>query len=203
MDADVVFALHDAYDYAHASNGESRYGTYLAQHGRRFHYGDRKPTTEPAEFAATAFAIASAPIMSPPYVGTHPRVLFASPRWDPERRCALLIDLAVPLTTTIADQLPAHFGGWMRDQYTSRYHAPDTNDQPAACTRLAISIPLPVDLLPPPAYTASGVADVHTAKHAVRALCTYTNSILTHLITRLDNHADDNPAGQWLAEGSR
>src|SRR6266536_5502881 len=96
MGADQVFTLHDVYDHAHASDGVSRYGAYLAQNARRFRYGGEKHTPDPTEFAAAAFVVAGPPIMSPPYVGTHPRVLHAAPHWDADRRCALQLELAIP-----------------------------------------------------------------------------------------------------------
>lgn len=191
MGTDEVFTLHDVYDYAHASDGQSRYRAYLAQNVRRFRYGGDKLTTEPTEFAAAAFVIASPPIMSPPYVGTHPRVMHATPRWDTARRCAMQIELAIPLAEQIANQLPPHFGGWRSNPSAGHYYAPDDNDEPTACARLTIRIPLPCDLLPQPTYTHAGVADVDTAKRAIRAICARTNSILTHLIVKLDTPQEE------------
>lgn len=197
MGADEVFTLRDVYDFSHASDGQSRYRAYLAQNVRRFRFGGDKLTTEPTEFAAAAFVIASPPIMSPPYVGTHPRVMHATPQWDTNRRCAMQLNLAVPLAEQIADQLPAHFGVWGRGPSSGRYYAPEDNDEPTACARLAIRIPLPVDLLPRPTYTHDGVADVDTAKRAIRAICTHANSILTHLIIKLDTPNEDEDYPQW------
>jgi hypothetical protein len=192
MNKDEAFTLHDVYDFAHASDGQSRYGAYLAQNVRRFRYEGEELTKEPAEFAAAAFVIASPPIMSPPYIGTHPRVLHVMPRWDMDRRGALHIELAIPLAERIADQLSSHFGGWERDHSSGRYYSPEDHAEPSACTRLTISIPLPVDLLPRPSYTGHGVADANTAKRAVRAICTHANSLLTHLIVSLEPQHEDN-----------
>jgi hypothetical protein len=192
MTADEAFTLHDVYDYAHASDGQSRYRAYLAQNGRRFRYEGKELTKQPAEFAAAAFAIGSPPIMSPPYIGTHPRVLHVTPRWDMDRRGALHIELALPLAERIADQLSPHFGGWERDHSSGRFYSPEDHNEPSACARLAIRIPLPVDLLPPPTYTREGAADVDTAKRAVRAICTHANSLLAHLIVSLEHRNEDN-----------
>jgi hypothetical protein len=202
MSADQVFTLHDVYDHAHASDGVSRYRAYLAQNARRFRYGGEKRTTDPTEFAAAAFVIASPPIMSPPYIGTHPRVLHATPHWDDTRRCAMQLELAIPLTEPIANQLPPHFAGWMRDPSSGHFYVPEDNDEPSACARLAIRIPLPRDLLPQPAYTHDGVADVDTAKRAIRAICAHGNSIHTHLITTLDTPNEDDDFPQWHAYGN-
>lgn len=188
---DEMFTLHDTYDYAYASDGQSRYRVYLAQNAGRFRYNGEESTKDPAEFAAAAFVIASPPIMSPPYVGTHPRVLHATPRWDLDRRGALQISLAIPLEERIANQLPPHFGGWNRDHVTGHYFLSEDHDEPTACARLAIRIPLPVDLLPQPTYTRDGAADVDTAKRALRAMCTHANSLLTHVIVSLDPQNED------------
>ena len=191
MNTDEVFTLRDVYDYTHASDGQSRYRAYLAQYACRFRYVGEDLTKEPTEFAAAAFVIASPPIMSPPYIGTHPRVLHATPRWDMDHRCALHLELATPLAEHVVDQLPRHFGGWKRDHSSGRYYSPEDHDEPTACAQLAIRIPLRVDLLPEPTYTPGGVADVDTAKRALRAMCTHVNSLLTHMIVGLDPEPED------------
>lgn len=202
MAADRVFVLHDVYDLAHASDRRSRYGAYLAQNTRRFRGEDGRPTSDSAEFAAAAFVIASAPIMSPPYVSTHPRVVFAAPRWDEDRRCGLVIDLATPVSSSVADHLPTRATGWEHDPSTGRHFPPEGNDALAAYSRLTVRLPLPVDLLPSPAYTAMGIAEVETAKRAVRVLSSHANCVLTHLIVALDGHNDDGD-GDGGDDGSR
>lgn len=197
MTADRIFVLQDVYDLAQASDGRSRYGAYLAQNTRRFRDEDGRPTNHAVEFAAAAFVVASAPIMSPPYVSTHPRVVLAAPRWDEDRRCGLLIDLATPLPRGVADYLPIRVSGWEHDPGTGRHFPPEDNDTLAAYSRVTVQIPLPVELLPAPAYTAMGIAEVETAKRAVRTLSTYANSMLTHLIVALDRHDGGDSSRSW------
>jgi hypothetical protein len=191
MGADEVFTLHDVYDYAYASDGQSRYRAHLAQNVDRFRYGGEALTVDPAEFTAAAFVVASPPIMSPSYVGRHPRVVHAMPCWDIDRRCAIHLELAIPLAARIADQLPPRVGGWRWDPSSTRYYEPDENNEPTACMRLAVRVPLAVDLLPQPAYGRDGVPDVDIAKRALRALCAHANSLLTHLIISLEPQNDE------------
>ncbi|OLF07077.1 hypothetical protein [Actinophytocola xanthii] len=198
MAADQIFVLRDVYDLAHASDGRSRYGAYLAHNTGRFRDIDDIPSSDPAAFAAAAFAIASRPIMSPPYVSTHPRVVFAAPSWDQDRPPGLSIDLATPMSASIADQLPTGTAGWEHDPRTGQYHPPDGDSRLAAYTRLTVRLPLPVELLPPPSYTATGIAEVETAKRAVRTISAHANSVLAHLIVALNRYdGDDNDSRCW------
>lgn len=184
---DSIFALHESYDLANASDGRSRYGAYLAQHTQRFREWNSELTPLPAEFAAAAFVIATPPIMSPPYVTTHPRVVSATPRWDEDRRCALVVDLATPIADHLADRLPVRAVDWDRDATSGRYLPTQDNHLLAAYSWLTVRIPLPVDLLPEPAYTDTGTAETQTAKRALRTVTNHANSVLTHLIVTLDS----------------
>lgn len=198
---DSAFMTHDASDRDHASNGDSRLGAYLAHYMHRFYNLDGALASLRDEFAAAAFSIATTPVMSPPYVGTHPRVLLASAQWDENHRCGLVIDLATPTPASFADQLPSRTRCWGHHTATERFCQPEDNDELAAYSQLTVRVPFEVELLPDPVYTAAGIADVVTVKRSLRALTTHANSVLTHLITHLDSGSANTPSRTALHRG--
>jgi hypothetical protein len=185
--ADSVFELQDVYDLEFASDRRSRFGAYLMQNARRFRDWDGALTDSPVEFAAAAFVLATVPVMSPPYVSTHPRVVYAAARFDEDGRCGLVLELAAPMATTVADQLPPHASGWGSDPGSGRFFPPEDNGHLAVYSRLTARIPFPIDALPEPVYTDTGVADMETVKHALRVLANHANSVLGPVIATLDN----------------
>jgi hypothetical protein len=196
-----IFVIHDTYDRKYASDGNSRLGAYLAQYMHRFESSGGALTLLRDEFAAAAFGVATAPIMSPPYVGTHQRVLLASAQWDENRRCGLVIDLATPTPASLADQLPSRTRRWQRHAPTARFCPPEDNDELAAYSHLTVRVPFAVELLPDPAYTDAGVPDVLTAKRSLRALTAHANTVLIHLITHLDSGNASTPSRTALHRG--
>jgi hypothetical protein len=182
--SDEVFVVREAYDRAAASDGRSRFGVYLGQLSSRFDDEDG-PTTDRERFAASAMAIALVPVMSPPYVETHPRVVDAESVQDDEGRRGLLVGFAVPLSAGVADCLPFDVAGWQRNSSDGPYLAPERLDRIAAFGQLTVRIPLPLDLLPAPGYSGTNVADVDTAKRAVRAICNHANAVLARLVSHL------------------
>lgn len=180
-----ILVVREAYDRAHASDGESRFGAYLRQHARYFD-DDKGLTTDPVEFASAAFAIARTPIMGPPYVGTHPRVVHLDQVWDFNDRCGVSLGFALPTAERVADLLPFDVTGWQREDGRGRFYAPERLDRISGYTQLVVRIPFPAELLPAPAYTWMREPDVDVAKRAVRTICNHTNSLLTRLTSHLD-----------------
>lgn len=185
MRKDEAFWSRDVQDRQLAHDGRSRFGAYLMRHKAKFADGMGGVTARPEEFAAAAFSVACAPIMSPPYVGTHPRVLDATVWWDSERRFALMIEFAVPLAKDIAAKLPVNFVECGPDPHSGRFLPPDDFGYPTVAARVELSLPLPADLLPQPEYEDGDVPVTVIAKRAIRAICTYVNSQLTHLVVSL------------------
>ncbi len=191
--AENVFELQDAYDLEFASDRRSRFGAYLAQDSRRFRSWEGALTSSAVEFAAVAFGIATVPVMSPPYVSTHPRVVYAAARWDEDGHCGLVLELAAPMAATLAARLPPQVSGWGRDCESGRFFPPEDNDQLAVYTRVTVRVPFPIGALPDPVYTDTGTADVATTKRALRALVDHANSLLAPVIATLDSdNADGN-----------
>jgi hypothetical protein len=73
-----AFWIDYEYDQAQAGGGKSRFCTYVRQNRSAFQdiwYDD--PTDSAAAFAAAAWRIARGPIMAPPYVRSHHRIMAA------------------------------------------------------------------------------------------------------------------------------
>ena len=184
-----ILVVREAYDRAHASDGESRFGAYLRQHARYFEE-DKGLTTDPVEFASAAFAIARTPIMGPPYVGTHPRVVQLDQVWDFNDRCGVSLGFALPTAECMANLLPFDVVGWQREDGLGPFYAPERLDRISCYTQLFVRIPFPAELLPAPDYTWMREPDVDVAKRAVRTICNHANSLLVRLISHLDCERD-------------
>lgn len=73
MSADNVVWVDDFHDRESASDGVSRFGAYVRQRAHLFADGLDGPLRQ-VDFAATAWAIACSPVMSPGYVRARPDV---------------------------------------------------------------------------------------------------------------------------------
>lgn len=178
--SDRLLWIDEITDRELASDGVSRFGAYLRQGAHRFLDWDDMPTRDPAAFAARAFEIATTPIMSPPYVVTHPRVITCVPHRDEDDRHALHIDMAMGLPARVRTELPGFWRGW---QQTSggMFYAPWDNDRPAAYATVTFRVPFPpVDHLPAPAYDHGAGRSPHipTAQAALLALVAHANDAL-------------------------
>lgn len=150
---------HERHDW------RSRYRSVLATNAHLFHGpDDHTPTPERAEFAAAAFQRATTPLMAPPYVAKHERVLQAAPRSDTRNRYQLVIDLALPT--------PAE--------------PPYDCEQSVALTRLILGLPLLLELLPDPSYEDHAIPDVTVARQAARTLAHHASVITCALLGDLD-----------------
>lgn len=182
----AVVWLDEDYDRAYASDGVSRFGAYLRQSAHRFLSWDEEPTTDAAMFAATAFEVGCAPVMAPPYVATHPRVVGLAAHCDDDDRRAVRVELAVDVPREFATVLPRGWRGWQHSDDGHRWYEPGDNDRPAAVLTLTVRVPFPaVDLLPGTAYDDHGNPHVPTAKDAVRALAAHVNAHLAGVLDTL------------------
>ncbi|HEV3355361.1 MAG TPA: hypothetical protein VG247_01135 [Pseudonocardiaceae bacterium] len=183
-----AFTTDDRYDRDRASNGRSRYGSYLAIH-RHLFLDEDVPTAQVDWFAFSAWEIATSPIMAPGYVHTHPRVISTEPHWDDDGRPALTVHLAAPWPLRVPDMLGPNVNTWechySGDQIVD-WSQPWDNDRVSVFTTLTVRVPIPVDRLPAPRYRVD-VPDIETAKHAVNVLCMTANRIVNGLCVALDN----------------
>lgn len=178
MPSVCAFSPCETYDCQHASDGESRYGVYLAQYADRF-TADGAPMTDPAGFAAAAWRIAVEPVMCPGYVRAHGRVLGGRVCWDDEGRPAFRVELAVSSAPEAAC-LVRPWRRWTRDAQ-GRWVGPDNYARPNALTVLDAAVPLAGALLPTPRYHG-GIPDTTIAKRAVQAVCATVNAALAHVL---------------------
>ena len=137
-----AFTIDDGYDRDHASDGVSRYGTYLSISAGWFtdDGADRAPyTTDPVDFAAAAWAIGSSPNMTPGFVRPHWLISGATVR----RSCedgSLLADVSVvSQATPPALRKVRGWGGWLYER--GRMYEPDA-EQVAARPRMLTSVRL-------------------------------------------------------------
>lgn len=183
----------DPNDARDASNDVSRYGAYLSIHAGRFkvstHNGD-EPTSDPHEFASYAFALGQTPIMSPPYIHSHPLVRRAVTHWDEDGRPAMNVDLAMA-------QLPSQLGGMVAETWT--WHGwetlrngslgePDNNDRNSVFTTVTVRVTYGHLLLPEPLYL-DGVPIWSTAVAAVGILVNHLNDTLAPFLNRLNTES--------------
>lgn len=190
-----VFWLDEDYDRSHASNGRSRYGSYLYSRSHLFHDDDQP--TDPHRFAILAFDIASPPVMAPGFVCHHPRVLHVAWPRDDEDRWACEIQLIAPRPAVIERALRGRYWTDWQPRWDRRgWYPPYDNDRPAAHTVTILRIPLPAEILPAPAYQPDGTPDVATAQQACRVLCEHINAGLVDILTALDP-ASSGAADRW------
>lgn len=75
--ASLLAVVNTSYDQEYASNGRSRYGSYVQQHASEFRDAwstTPGPIKDPVEFAVAAWRVATGPIMAPGYVKIRPDV---------------------------------------------------------------------------------------------------------------------------------
>jgi hypothetical protein len=167
-----VFWPDEDYDREYASDGISRYAAYLRSRYAALFCEDGEPVTDPLRFAAAAWEVAGGPIMAPPYVRSHPRVLYAVPEFDDEQHLAMAVWLAGPIPPGTGE-LCAHWRGWNIDSSSGRWVAPFDCDRLTVLARIEIRVPIgsAVEIgLPEPRYE-QGLPATATAKEAVLRLC--------------------------------
>lgn len=182
---DALFTLHDGTD---TRDGYSRYAHHLTQNRWMFRDSNHKLTSDPVRFAAAAFQAGTAPIMNPPYIGTHSRVVRAYPRSDTQRRYLLMAELAIPTPRKITDQLPGDIRGWELDG-RGAYRPALEYDRVLAYVRLTLGVPIRPDLLPEPGYDERGVPYLDIARRALRAVTTHASAVCAPLLASLDDTA--------------
>jgi hypothetical protein len=174
-----AFRTDELYDREQASDGESRYGAYLAQHRARFLDYDERPATDPLEFAAAAWDIAQSPIMSPGYVTPHPRIQAADVTWDDEQNLAITVTIAVDDIPVVARMHRAR--GWSQDSVSARWYDPQDSSRLTALCLVKVRVPILAKALPCPEYRDMSPCTL-TAKDAVAAVCALLNRELTDLL---------------------
>ncbi|WP_433516462.1 hypothetical protein ACQP2T_13370 [Nonomuraea sp. CA-143628] len=200
MNASVrAFWVDTDYDREAASDSVSRYGFYVRDRADRFGEAWDWQETGQARFAATAWRVATSPIMAPGYVRFHPRLLSA--RVDVNDWDGSLIgtaDLVTPWPQPLAASRDWRTEDtWWRDWPTEPNWSTDTvryldpgGEQLAdgahflmASAALVFPLPTrPLPTLPPsPPTDLAALARTH-----VNALVTEMNRIVTPVISTLE-----------------
>lgn len=106
----LITAVDNAYDRRNASDGHSRFGAYLRQHGVSSLDCDETLTAE--EFACVVWPVATAPVMSPGYVRLRPDIDQVTTWWSEDDSCTLHFDVHLPLPRTALTATRALPYGW-------------------------------------------------------------------------------------------
>jgi hypothetical protein len=179
------------WDRSQASDGVSRYDAYLRirSHAEEFApwHGEDAPdgiTRDAGEFAVAAFRVATGPIMSPGYVGWHPRVLdHQVSRGDNPEPGRLVVQV------TLAISLPLWLGSpwrsWTPD--LGRDWREPADDRHAGLARLALRWPLATSALPRPRPPVrSGRPNLADATASVRGLVGEINATAGPILAKLE-----------------
>jgi hypothetical protein len=189
-DAGRVCWVDEDWDRTNASDRVSRYGAYLRSHTELFDPW-REATggiiQDPGEFAIAAFQVACGPIMSPGYVGWHPRVLNHQVSHGDDPDPGRLV-----CTVTLATSLPMWLGSpwWSWTTYLGRDWSEPEEAKHAALASLRLRWPLPVSTLPHPRPPARpGYPNLRDAKASVRALVAAINQTAGPVLAKLEGGA--------------
>jgi hypothetical protein len=176
------------WDRTNASDGVSRYGAYLRGHTEEFepfHGPDAGGITlDAGEFAAAALRVATGPIMSPGYVGWHPRVLdhMVSHGETPEPdRLVCVVTLAISLPRWLG----VPWWSWA-ERFGDPWCEPG-DDRHAALASLELRWPLHTSALPRPGPPAApGEPNLRDAKASVAALVAAINATAGPVLAALE-----------------
>jgi hypothetical protein len=180
-----IVSIDDAYDRDYASDGISRFGAYVRQRAHLF-VDDWEPLS-PVTFAATVWAIASGPLMSPGYVRTRSSVGGVHCRHADEPGLLLAeVDMCLPWSADLRNR--SELAGW--SSWTSTL-APELTDpderRPALLLRACVRVPVHEGLLPNPSRFAA--LDVTVAKQAVAVICEQVNTRAAPVVALLRSEA--------------
>ena len=174
----LVWIDHE-HDRASASDGVSRYGVYLRQRAAWF-----RDIDTPKEFAATAWRVATGPVMSPGLVCMRPDLGGVTLGFDEGGEGILRATVRVPLpyhrVRGASDRLRYPIGDWHTERTWNpdgtRYEEPRASREHAAVlVTAAVLIPVNTDRLP---HIDAGDCDPvnhTTATRAVLELATQIN----------------------------
>jgi hypothetical protein len=181
--SEQAFWIDDEYDRDRASNGVSRYDSYIRQHIHEFQFGE----DDDADFAVLAWRVATGPIMAPGYVQQHPRVISSKlmRNYDGDGLIASISLVAeLPYRASLS-RTGMSWGTW--PQQHGHYYRPEGDDLASGGYLLATTealFALPISLPPAPDHRDDypGTAAREVMRRVVEAL----NPIVTPLIEYLE-----------------
>ncbi|GGQ66196.1 hypothetical protein [Kitasatospora griseola] len=177
-------------DKERASDGRSRYGSYLALNARHLH-DDGQPLS-PAAFAAAAWRIATSPVMAPGYVRIRPDLASLTVVSAEDDGSSLLLRLAVPVRHQALAHRPAgrpadwaaYRSPWTEDRF-ARLIEPEQLDRTALLVTAELVRPVSGRLLVDPSTARPGPRMTHEAKQVVNSLVEYANDSLGGAVANL------------------
>jgi hypothetical protein len=189
--APTAFWVDRDYDREHASDGISRYGAYL----RDAAFEPWTDHDQAVEWAVFAWRCATGPVMSPGYVGYHPKVLAARLErsgWDGSLVVGVDVVSAWPdqLKTALARGLRlggsrAYWQDWQdwpseyRGGDTISHHGPNEADvaaRPYLLAAVSLQFTVPSAALPEPPATSADL--LSAGQQAVAVVVTELNRIV-------------------------
>ncbi|MFJ2178916.1 hypothetical protein ACIOHE_39235 [Streptomyces sp. NPDC087851] len=183
--------IDDEYDRDRASDGISRYGAYLDQHIGEFHeYGEPSTPLPAAEFAAAAWRVATAPIMSRGYVLLRPDITGVDCAFTEDGRLVLAVTVPVP-HSALSARVPYEWRDWEPDRYSftdGPFHRLVEPEGPALLVTAEIRIV--VNGLPVPSHVR-GAGLLDDARTAV--------AFLVHQLNDAAGPVVEVPTGRGLA----
>lgn len=195
----AAFRVDREYDREHASNGVTRFGTYILRSSPVTAcwdgtFLDDEDRARAQWFAVAAWETASPPVMSPPYLHHHPRVRAASLASQTQARVSLVgrAELVAPWPAPLAAsgdwKLGRPWRNWPVERYldTERYY--DLADDGMIEDRyllasIKVEFPLEVDLPPAPSGPDEAAA---LAGGVISVLVTAMNDVVTPVLEALE-----------------
>lgn len=200
----IPFWFNRKEDETRAVDGSSRYRTYLRGHAAEFDpYEEGKVTDDPVRFAVAAWRIATGPIMAPPFIRFHPRILSATAAPDDWNGAHLLVTVetvsALPAALNARNMGKAWWRGWQWNDQRGYVEADRGSGDPPFLALPTLTLVVPVaaaELHRPQTPQLASLANVEApvrprpyledALAALAAVVTALNAELRDLITALD-----------------
>ncbi|MGW0948518.1 hypothetical protein ACWD4O_39010 [Streptomyces sp. NPDC002623] len=196
-DAHTLVAIDGQYDRDNASDGKSRYGSYLRQNAGLFRdaWTDTpRPVQDPIEFAVHAWAVATGPIMAPGYVRIRPdlhRVTLHRDDYDGSLYAQIVVPLRHGHISDIGRKFPYSWRDWQKEHSwgdSGGYFGliePDPGKSPSVLAAATVRVPghdWP-GLITPTAY--EGAALVQEAQEAVAGVVAAINADAAPIVAKV------------------
>ncbi|MCP2337903.1 hypothetical protein [Actinomadura rupiterrae] len=197
-DGTGVFWLNEHYDRDRASDGISRYGAYLRQNLHRFDPWGEGVDTDPADFTAAAWQVATSPIMSPAYLACRWDRVLSTAIQRAENGAALAnLELAATAPRELDGRITSGWNTWTHDRGLRAYLEPSQEQMalyPTLLPRVNLLLPVPAAKLHQPSPTLTGqrpdkVTDAlltGAAKRVVATLAVALNELLVPIVAAME-----------------
>ncbi|MFB4285664.1 hypothetical protein ACBJ59_61130 [Nonomuraea sp. MTCD27] len=177
-----AFRIDEIYDRDQASDGVSRYGSYVRR--RRAEFAEAIDDHDRVSFAALAWRVATGPIMAPGYVRQHARVRSAHLARNYEDGGLYATVELVGITPRRMEYGSPPWRSWLRQH--GHYYVPEGSDLISARYLLTTTTALfPLATIGLPICSRIDSAET-AAKRAVHQLAEAMNDVVTPLIQHLD-----------------